>query len=202
MHPVDNTNTSLFSSINLIISDIQALRGWVGTKVFGVEQGGTGATNTAVARLNLGLGTVITRWGNTNIPQGAPPGTSVLLKGQLHTAHVSHQGMKGECVAPMQNTEDRGQDQGSYAAHLSPTATGDTNALPSDIPPYRVVTCAQLFVPAITTLLSGTASCPQGWSTVYKGYLLGAHYTHPGGAKEAMCVASGANFDPSIPEPS
>lgn len=201
---VTGSSSTSNPTLSSLAADLALLKNSLISAIFGIAQGGTGANNIPLARLNLGIGSVITRYGNKELPPNAPLGSTIIMKGMAHGTHYSHQqGTDIQCISYQAAAQDRGNDwsaaSGYYPTHISPTQTGDAVDMPSEIPSGRSIACSQMYVPGPTTLIEGSASCPVGWQVIYSGYLLVGHYTHTGASPKSICVSKGSDFDSSFP---
>ncbi len=200
--PVDATNVStLAQSVTSISAELAAFKNAILSSIFTVGQGGTGANNVPLARVNLGIGSVITRYGNDNVPTNAPYGTTLLAKGLAVASYYSHGSKDVECIAEALKYEDRGSaTAGIYGDVRYPVVTSSNAAYqPTDIPIQKQISCAQLYVPAPTYVMKGSPNCPANWSPIYSGWLMAGHYTQGGAAPNAICVARGSDFNLNSP---
>jgi len=160
----------------------------------------TGLTNQAFAAFKQAtenalkrIGSTIVRYGNRNLPAGAPQGTQVIGAGFAYASYyTSHHGRSIDCMEDKVQPADRGGSwtPDNYSAIVYPVSTGDQVYLPADIPPYKTIQCANLFVPGPTALLRGKSSCPSGWAKIYSGYLVAGHYSHSGAPPRPVLSSS------------
>mgnify|MGYP000411470890 CR=1 FL=1 len=196
--PVDGTSVAtLTQSVTSISSELAAFKNTILSSIFSIGQGGTGANNIPLARVNLGIGSVITRYGNDNLPSNAPYGSSLLFQGLAFSSYYSHSNKDIECVANALQYQDRGAAvPTSIAADVLYAAVTnvDGSYSPTDIPSGKQVSCAQIYVPAPTFVMKGSPNCPSGWSSIYSGWLMGGYYYYGGTAANSICVARGNDF--------
>jgi hypothetical protein len=133
-------------------------------------------------------GTPLVRWGNAT----APAGTTLLYAGLAFGSHYAHSGGRETfCLA----AGDAGPASmaPSDLFYPSTTANGST---PPGITGQRLIRCAVFLPSRPAFVMWGSWIGPSGWTELYRGYMMSAHYTHSGGSGR-RCVDS-VNFDASL----
>ncbi len=135
------------------------------------------------------IGSVFTRWGTSTPPLGC----SLLYWGYGYGGFYSQTGGGEPIVIQTGDPGGMMNNNGSlfYPLH---TSSGYTY-MPPGITPACYVKAAVCYVDAPTTVIWGTHSAPAGWTVLYRGYAMSAHYTYYA-PKATICVECEA-FDQS-----
>ena len=130
------------------------------------------------------------RWGNDT----APPGTRLVYSGFAYGSYYGHSGGNEPIVLA---TGDPGTTMVNDGNLLYPLQTGASNVVPPGVAGDREIVGAVCEAPNRTTIIWGTHTAPPGWTVLYKGYAMGARYSHESPVGP-ICVDADA-FDASHP---
>ncbi|KPA10078.1 short-chain collagen C4, partial [Candidatus Magnetomorum sp. HK-1] len=132
------------------------------------------------------IGSVFTRWGNGT----APSGTELLYSGFGYDAYYNHYGGGSEplCIPPVSGgTSSSGSTDNLYPIRTGVDLQGIANG--------HAIKCAVVYTKNPVFENIGSSSCPNGWSPLYSGYIMGPHYNHKHSSSR-KCVEKD-NFDAS-----
>eukprot|EP00043_Microstomoeca_roanoka_P019699 m.225365 g.225365 ORF g.225365 m.225365 type:complete len:479 (-) comp17040_c5_seq1:24-1460(-) len=132
--------------------------------------------------VNLARGHVYVRFGRGN----CPPNHELLHAGITYGAHHNHNGAPNQIC--LTEAPSGGAETGTSSLDiLYPLGLGGNSG--TNLPTSRIIRCARCHAPRSGTCfrMEGTASCPSGFTMAYRGYLVGAHYTHASSAGR-FCV--------------
>ncbi len=131
-----------------------------------------------------GKGDTFIRWGRTTCPEGS----ELVYDGYSAGSYYSHGGKQPLCLSKIPTWEDFSDvnQNGNMIYGVEYSISGYGLASLNSLHDYEAP-CAVCYSEAPTFMHPGSQECPDGWDVLYEGYLMGAHYTHGGGA-EAVCV--------------
>lgn len=139
------------------------------------------------------IGSVFVHWGNGQ----APTGTTLIYSGHAFNSRYyqttdSSGGANTLCIKDGDPaTTGPGTNYGDL---MYPVGTG--NGMPTGIGNLKEVKCAVCYAEGPILEMWGTQTCPSGWETAYRGYVLaGYYYSHH--SSDRYCVDSD-NFDDSM----
>jgi len=135
-----------------------------------------------------GKGSTFVRWGRTTCPEG----TDLVYDGYSAGSRYNHGGRQTLCLSKTPTWDDYsdGNQNGDLVYGVEYQMSGYGLSSFAGKHDYEAP-CAVCYSEAPTFMHPGSQICPEGWDTLYTGYLMGAHYTHGGGA-ESVCVDKGA----------
>ncbi len=151
-------------------------------------------TATPTAKLDVvgsiaanNIGSTFIRWGNGT----APAGSELVYSGFGFASFYGGQ-------AQLEPIVIQGGDPGPY---LSPTdgllypltTHNDLNLLPGNVAGSRYVPAAVCYSASPTLVIWGSQTAPAGWEVLYRGYVVGSHYSQTG-PTTPLCLDC-ENFD-------
>jgi hypothetical protein len=150
------------------------------------------ALEAALASFPLG-GSVFVRWGSSS----APAGTQLMYSGYACASYYTHTGSMLPIVIQSGMSGSFPNTNGAlgYAIHIGESLPG--------VPMNHMLLGAVCYAPGPTEVIWGVNTAPAGWSTLYRGWAMGPHYTHQG-SQGPICVeresfisgGTGGTFNP------